>query len=320
MVRTAALLAGLVLFLYLFLHLGPGRILGLLLSIGWNFPLVVAIFAGYQLVRTVALSQCILGRSGFSYWNLLWIRISGEAIQFLSFTGPFLGEPAKAWLLQKRGMRTREAFAAVLAEYLIYTFASAGLSIAGLSYLVAHFKLTRAVHAAAVVIIWATSVFLAVSAWAIVSRFYLIGAIIKSASALPLLRNRFRPNMEDINRMEDLLLIVLRDRPLKFLSILILEMLAHGLLIFEIFWILYAMNLPGTMLQAFLIEASTKFTSVAFFFIPAQLGAVEGTTVVIFKTLGLPIAAGLSLSLVQRLRSLILAAAGLITMWRLSGS
>ena len=56
------------------------------------------------------------------YGDALAIRLSGEAIQSLTFTGPVLAEPTKAWLLEGRGLTLREGFAATITEYLIYTF------------------------------------------------------------------------------------------------------------------------------------------------------------------------------------------------------
>jgi hypothetical protein len=63
--------------------------------------------------------------------------------------------------------------------------------------------------------------------------------------------------------------------------------------------------------QPLLIEAATKFVGPAFFFIPGQVGAAEGTYAFIFKTVGLPASAGFALALARRLRSLLVAGAGL---------
>jgi len=72
-----------------------------------------------------------------------------ETIQFLTFTGPFLAEPAKMWLLQKRGLSPKRAVAATVSEYLIYTLTSAAFAIAALIYLLGNFELSRLVALAA---------------------------------------------------------------------------------------------------------------------------------------------------------------------------
>jgi hypothetical protein len=42
------------------------------------------------------------------------IRLSGEAVQVLTLTGPFLAEPTPAWLLQRRRFTLTEGFAATI--------------------------------------------------------------------------------------------------------------------------------------------------------------------------------------------------------------
>src|SRR5262249_16034905 len=51
-------------------------------------------------LRTVAWSRVLDSYGGHISLAILWrIRLSGEALNYLSFAGPFLGDPAKAWLL-----------------------------------------------------------------------------------------------------------------------------------------------------------------------------------------------------------------------------
>ena len=60
-------------------------------------------------------------------------------MQSLTFTGPLLSEPTKAWLLEGQGLTLKEGFAATITEYLICSFVTATMSIAGLVYFVVHF-------------------------------------------------------------------------------------------------------------------------------------------------------------------------------------
>ena len=70
----------------------------------------------------------------------------------------------------------------------------------------------------------------------------------------------------------------------------------------------------------FVIEGSIKFVSVAFFFVPAQVGVSEGTYAILFGTLGLAAAGGggVSLAFIRRLRTLAVAAVGLVALALLS--
>jgi hypothetical protein len=302
---------GCVLFVYLLIRLGAAKIFSLLLGVGWYFGLIAAIYAGHQLVRAIAYKQCITANEHASYWDILRIRLSGEAIQFLTSTGPFLAEPSKVWLLTRRGLSTRQAVAATVAEYLIYTFTSAAFGIAGLAYLLIHFDLSRPASAAAKVILYVMGTFLFAAMGAIVFRIYLIGAIIRGAGKLPSIGKYVRLRETDVRDMEDLLFAVLRDRPRRFLFILAIEVAAQALLVLELFVLLRTTGKAFSVLQPLLIEAATKFVGLAFFFIPGQMGAAEGTYAFIFKTVGLPASAGFALALARRLRSLLVAGAGL---------
>jgi len=309
---------GCALFVYLLVRLDPAEIFSLLLGIGWYFGLIAAAYAGHQLVRAIAFWRCVTAHERSSYWDIVRIRLSGEAIQFLTSSGPFLAEPAKVWLLRRRGLSIKHAAAATVSEYLIYTFTSAALGIAGLMYLVSNFQLSRPESVAAKVIAYTMGAFLLAAASAIIFRIYLIGAVIKGASKLPLIGKHVRLKESDVRDTEDLLFVVLRDRPLRLLSVLAAECTAQALLVLELFVLLRATGKPFPVLHPLLIEAATKFVGLAFFFIPGQVGAAEGTYALVFKIVGLSASAGFALAVARRLRSILVAGVGLALapLWR----
>ncbi len=317
MIRRILLLIGLALFTYLVYRLGPGQILSTLLELRWNFLAVVLIFAIQVMFRAAALHRCIVREKVCSYWDALRIRLSGEAVHHLTFTGPLLAEPSKVWLLTKKGLAAEEAVAAVLNEYLIHAFTSAGLSVFGLSYLILYFSLNRPVFIAAAIVVAAMTLFLLASCVAITFRIYLIGAVVGAVTRLPLLRAR-RPDLQRVHDMEDLLLEILRARPARFATIVLIELAAQALLIVELIWMLNSMGFDTPWGYPFVIEAGAKFTGTAFFFVPAQVGVAEGVYIALANALLLPSAAGFTLSFVRRLRSQVVAAVGMAIFWFLS--
>ena len=74
-------------------------------------------------------------RGARAFADALDVRLSGEAIQFLTSTGPLLAEPSNALLLAQRGLTRPEGFAATIGEYLAYTFVSAVMLARGMAYL-----------------------------------------------------------------------------------------------------------------------------------------------------------------------------------------
>jgi len=309
--RMVLLVAGTALLALLLWRLGPAEILETLGRIGWYFVPILLLGAAHQATRALALNACILQPRMLRYRDALAIRLSGEAVQTLTLTGPVLAEPTKAWLLERRGLTFTDGFAATLTEYLIYSFVSAAMAIVGLVALLVRFQPSPTIRSVAIVIVVLCAAFLVASAIAIACRFYLIGTIISTLGRAGVLRGRLKPDLAAVNRIEDLLLVVLRDSPARFAVVVAMEIAAQALLVFELFWLLRAIHVVVPVSSVFLIEAWVKFFDFAFLLVPLQVGVLEGTYASIFGVLGLPLAGGFVLALVRRARGLAIAAVGL---------
>jgi lysylphosphatidylglycerol synthase-like protein len=314
MLRVVLLLGGAALLVLLLWRLGPSDVLDAFDRVGWYFVPALLLGAAHQATRALALQTCVLRRHVLRYRDAFAIRLSGEAIQSLTLTGPVLAEPTKAWLLETRGLTLKEGFAATITEYLIYTFVTAAMSITGLLYLVVRFDPSPTVRRIAIGMLSLCVVFLLVSAIAIARRYYLIGTIIAGLARIGILRGRLKPDMTWIHQMEDLLLIVFRDSPKRFATVAVLETGAQGLLVLELFLLLHALHVSASGWSAFVIEASLKFFEFAFLFVPLQLGVSEGSYALVFGVMGLPLAAGFALAFLRRARSLMIATVGLGTL------
>jgi len=313
MLRLVFLLGGAALLFFLLWRLGPSDILDSFDSVGWYFVAALLLGAAHQATRALALQACVLRRHVLRYRDALAIRLSGEAVQSLTLTGPLLAEPTKAWLLEKRGLTLKEGFAATITEYLIYTFVTAAMSIAGLLYLVVTFDPSATVRRIAIGMVTLCVIFLLVSVIAIARRYYLIGTIIAALARLGILRGRLTPDMTWINQMEDLLLLVFRDSPTRFVTVALLETVAQAVLVLELFLLLHALHVNAGW-SAFVIEASIKFFEFTFLFVPLQLGVAEGSYALLFGVMGLPLAAGFAVAFLRRARSLMIATVGLGTL------
>ena len=318
MIRLAFFIAGLALLIYLTLQLGPHNVLSAILRLKWNLTWVTLIYSASEMIRGAALWKSLPEGESQPYLKMLGIRLSGEAVRYLTFTGPFVGEPLKAWLLRKTGLPTAGAFAAVITEYLVYAFASAAIGITGLSYILGHTSIHGDTSIAAKVILYTMAGFLVIAATAIIFRIYVIGAVINGLRKLPLVGKRVPWDNAGVRRMEDFLFQVFRERPGKFAAILALDIAAHALLIFELYWIVTSGGVSLRMFQAFLIEAATKFVALGFFFVPMQVGVAEKTYSIVFSILSLPLAAAVGMSFVRRIRTLIVSAIGLTALARIT--
>lgn len=314
MLRIVLLLVGVAVLCVLLWRLGPSEILDLLRRVGWYSIPVLSLYAAHHATRALALRSCVLRPGLLRYRDALAIRLSGEAVQSLTLTGPLLAEPTRAWLLKRHGLTLKEGFAATITEYLISGFITAGMAVGALIYLVERFEPATLVAAIAIAVVVAFAAFLIASAVAISRRFYLIGTVIAGLADIGVLRGRLRPDMTWINGMEDLLLAVLRDRPVRLMAVVLIEIAAQALLVLELFLLLQVLDVDATRLAPFLIEGSIKVIGIAFLFIPLQVGVAEGAYSLVFDVMGLPVAAGFALAFLRRIRALVVASVGLATL------
>lgn len=176
MLRMVLLLVGVAVLGVLLWRLGPPRFSNYLAGRVFG-PRPVAVRRS-PCTRAFALRACVLRPGLLGYPDALALRLSGEAIQSLTLTGPLLAEPTRAWLLKREGLSLQEGFAVTITECLIASFVTAAMSIAGLVYLVQHFEPAAVVAGIAIGVVGAFSAFLVASAIAIARRFYFIGRII----------------------------------------------------------------------------------------------------------------------------------------------
>ena len=311
MIRTLFLLLGTLVLGGLLWQLGPGEIARTTVRLGWHALPILVCYGLYQAMRALALKLSILHSRKVSFWDVLWIRFSGDAMQAVTFSGPFVGEPTKAWLLKRRGLSLAEGFAATLTAAVLNLVVGAVMGTAGLAYLLRHAELPPAAAAAAVGLIGLNAAFLLVAVAAVGMRYFLIGSAIGWLGRAGVLWGRLKPDVAAINTMEDVLLGILHDRPARAAAIMLAEIGGQLALVLELAWILRALEIATPAVYPLAIEASTKFITVVFFFMPLQLGTAEGSYAVIFGALGLPVAVGFSVAFFRRFRSLLVASAGL---------
>src|SRR5262245_16526465 len=135
----AAVLAGVV------AHAGVSTVAAMLWQIGWSFALLAVLRAGYVALRAAALWRAVPG-DVLSFRELWWIRLSTEAVEMFTLTGPFLAEPAKGWLLTRRGLSGVQAAGLVMLEFLLYTMITAWMAGVALWIVLVRDVLPPAMH------------------------------------------------------------------------------------------------------------------------------------------------------------------------------
>jgi uncharacterized protein (TIRG00374 family) len=305
LVRICVSLFAVLLLILLFYRLGPDNILSLFRRMGWKFFGVVLIFGIQEVVRALALVECLSQETCPGLRKLVHIRVIGEGIRAVTLTGPLLSEPARAWLIRREGVSSSEAVAAAVAEYAANSFSTAFLTIWGALYLVAYLHPPQELRVASFVFLGGAAGYLLLAFVLLYCRARVAGAVAAKIVALTGLQARASGFLEGIRRTEDAMLLILRDRPATLVRIAAYEFIAQLLLLMETYWALISMGVATSPLMASIAEILTKLANIAF------AGAAEGAYVLLFLALGLPAAAGFALSLVKRMRSLAFALIGL---------
>src|SRR5262245_46622828 len=305
MIRLLPLGIGLAILWFVARRFGVREILRMLAEVHWSLVPVLALYAGHQMARAAALMLSVRSRTAFGFADAVWIRLSGEAVECLTFTGPLLSEPTKAWLLQRTGLPMTEGLAATLTEYLSSMVAAAVTAVLGAAYVLARLHPTGPVRAAAFVVLVSMSVFPGVLAGVAATRTRLASMLAKA------IMRRAMPRLEAV---EDALIRTARETPRRLAAIMFAEFAAQGFLALELWALVRSVHVPCSLIRAALMEGVIKFINAGSFAVPGQLGVAEGSYAVIFGVFGLPAVAGVTLSFVRHIRTLVTALAGLVAL------
>jgi len=264
--KTILLVLGLAFLAYAINTVGGSAAIALsLLQMRWWLLLALVSTFVAQLMRTVAWGRVLDSYGGRISLATLWrVRLIGEALNYLSFAGPFLGDPAKAWLLSSET-----------------GFKKSGATVAIDRYL---YSLSTALFIAAVAVAWFT-------AWGIM----VVAGVTIAVILSPFWIARYSRQIP-ASRMY---------------AVAGLHLFSHVFMVLEVAIILHGLNISVAPLHAFFVEAMTKGMNGLFFFVPAQIGVSEGSHAALLHYLKISGAAGLTLGIARRIRSLFWSVLGL---------
>jgi hypothetical protein len=316
--QAAVMIAGLTALVLIVRHIGAAAIVALIRQVGWSFWLAALIYAAHTALRGVALWQT-LPPASIPLPTVVGIRFGTEGLEMLTLTGPFLAEPAKAWLLHRRGLDGAEATGAVAAEYLLYNLAAAWLAAAGISLLLAQGPLPRILRIPAEGMLLGVAVLTVGCLAAGVTGKGLVTPVVSLVARLVAPGHAALATAR-VASAEAMLVAVLHDNPRRLASVLAVELASHGLLAWEVALVLHALHLRAGLTPVFIIEGAVKCVNTTFFFVPGQIGVSEGSYAMLLPLVGFPAAAGVTLALVRRARALVVGGIGFLLFARPGGS
>jgi hypothetical protein len=278
---------------YLVLELGPGRIAEQLRGLGSILPIVLTLAAMKYVLQTAGWRMLLPGQARPPWLESAGATVAGDALGYLTWAGPFTGEPVRAVLL-RRSVPMAEGIAAGGIERAMYN-ATAGALVAAVLLTIGATAPGRAR------VLFATIVCGAVAA-VMVRRWRRRRRGEGVAAGAPA-----RPRAAWIDAFR----AIWRERRAALPALAALCLAQHALLVIEAYVMLTALGAAPTLVTALVFESVTKIVNTAGLLVPARLGVSEGGSALLARELGFAASYGVSLALMRRVRALICAAAGL---------
>jgi phosphatidylglycerophosphate synthase len=308
LVRWGALAIGIVLFAAALYYINVNLAVGTIRRLGVALPLAIAFSGLWHLTRTWAWAWCFQQPRAVGFLRLARVRLSAEAFSYLTLRG-IAGEPLKVVLLADR-VSARDATAAVALErlaYLIGTTMIVGVgsvaAIIGLPLTRTWFRIFRAFVIAAAVLALLTVL-------VVRGRGTYLRALLRRVDAVLGTSMTGGKIARFATAVEGQMLELVRGNPLRLVVLLTATILAYVFMALEAWVILRASGAPITPNGALAVETFSRVASFASAFIPANLGALEASSLAAVSAVG-AVGGGAALAIARRLRGLFWAGLGL---------
>src|SRR6478672_352705 len=145
--QTLAFLLGLGLLIYVINRVGVQPLFDALLRIGYGFFVILGLSGLRHVLRTISMRAAVPAEHRrISFRNAFAARLGGEAISFLTFTGPLLGEATKVALLRKRVPLTY-GVPALVVDNLLYNLSVVFFVLSGAIVMLLRYPLPTPVYA-----------------------------------------------------------------------------------------------------------------------------------------------------------------------------
>jgi putative ABC transport system permease protein len=315
--QVFAFLIGVGLLVYVVNLVGVQPVFDALLRIGYGFFLLLGISGLRHFFRTIAMRAAVpTEHRRISFMQAFAARLGGEAISFLTFTGPLLGEATKVALLRKRVPLTY-GVPALVVDNLLYNLSVVFFVLSGACVMLFTYQLPPLVYYALIAIAAVAALGILAAGLAAKRRIMLLTWILDQLARLRLSPKVFVKRRHHISHLESKVYDFYKYHPAAFFGMIACDLLAHAASVVEVYVTLRMLGFSSGVAQAYIIESLTKVINFAFAFVPGTIGVYEGGTEVILQTLGFAAATGVALALVRKAGIVFWTSIGLfILTWR----
>ena len=318
--RVLALLLGITLLAYLVVHVGAGKLVENARTIGWGILLVLGLAGIAHVVKTWAWRLTAPGElNKVSFARTLGLRLASEALGQFGVAGQFLGDGTRASLLGSE-VQTSSAISSVALDRGLFMLTGLIVMLVGLVTLIFVPTAPRGLRICAGVTSMVLLVLLSLTVRAFRQGWPILSGTARLVGRMPWLKAWLQRKESVILSAEEQMLKFHTRAPRAFWLSVLLNFVAHGLAIAEVYLIILLMGSKVPVAGALMLESLTKLINAIGGLIPGTLGAYEGGNMAIGKLVGLSASGGLTLGLCRRFRAIVWAIVGGICLLYLSRS
>jgi putative ABC transport system permease protein len=316
--QSLAFLLGLGLLIYVIHRVGVQPLFDALLRVGFGFFVILGLSGLRHFLRTISMRAAVPAEHRrITFRQAFAARLGGEAISFLTFTGPLLGEATKVALLRKRVPLTY-GVPALVVDNLLYNLSVVFFVLSGACVMLVRYPLPTPVYMVLLAIAFVAALGILIAVVAAKRRVMLMTWIIDRLAQLRLSPKVILKRRHHIYHLESKVYDFYKHHPAVFFLMIACNLLAHASSVIEVYVALKLLGFQPQWAQAYIIESLTKVINFAFAFVPGTIGVYEGgTEVILQKGLGFTPAAGLALALVRKAAIVCWTSIGLLVLtWR----
>ena len=308
--RILAVLLGTTCLAYLVMHVGAGKLVDNAKTIGWGILLVIGLAGVSHVIKTWAWRLTAPGElNKVSFARTLGLRLASEALGLFGVAGQFLGDGTRASLLGSE-VETSSAISSVALDRGLFMLSGLIVMIVGLLTLMFVPAAPHGLRICASVTTVVLLILLFLTVWAVRQGWGVLSGAARVVGCVPGLKAWLQRKESVIQSADEQLLRFHTRAPGAFWMSALLNFVAHGLAIAEIYLILLLMGGKVSPLGALMLESLTKLINAIGGLIPGALGAYEGGNMAIAKLVGISASGGLTLGLCRRFRSIVWAIVG----------
>jgi len=280
-------------------------------KVGWWFAAVVLLGALRMAVRARAWMQ-VAHDTQLRFTDAFKAILVSDAVGNLTPLGLLASEPTKVLMVRAK-ISTVTSIASVTIENIFYTASVLVVLLSGTWLFLQIANIPQGLEQVSELIIAAVAIAVVAGIWAARSR---PAVLSRFAPIISKIAGRSHAPADAVRDVEQQIYAVPQWPLSRLARVAMWEAAFHIAAVAEV-WLVLRLLVPDiTLGEAFLLEATGRFVTVAFKFVPYRIGIDEFGSAAVASALGLPTDTAVTLALVRKLRIIVLNAFGLIRLVR----